>query len=210
MEPETEQTNLTDGGYGRPEDSNSGDSDLNSLLAEYEEGTKPQVEPKPETRVEQTVVKPDLSSLDPVIQYARDQMQKDQQKAFDTDVESAVERMADQEAFKGLPKTLVEDAIISHAFKNKAFDKAFQERAVDPTAWDNAQRAAAESLAERMKDLPRLEDTPDDRDDIAAAKATVEGVQDGQTDIDDGPSIVERWNMSDTDWRRYQDEKLAR
>lgn len=211
MEPETEQTNLTDGGYGRPEDSNSGDSDLNSLLAEYEEGTKPQAEPKtePEVRTETKVIQPDLSKLDPVIRYAEAAMQRDQRETFEKDVDAAVDKIAAEESFKGVPKHLVRRMTIAYAFDNKEFDKAFQNRAENPTAWENALKDAGGVLAEEVKDLPRADETPDDRDDIAAAKATVDGVQDGQADIDDGPSVIQRANMSDTEWRRYLDERLV-
>jgi hypothetical protein len=145
-----------------------------------------------------------------MVKWVETQMEKEQKATFDTDVDAAVERMAEGEAFKGLPKTLVHDGIVALAFKNKAFDKAFENRVSDPTAWDVAQKAAGETLAERFKDLPRPEEeaAPDNRDDIEAAKATVAGVQTASSK-DDGPSITDMIKMSDTAWRNLLDEEIA-
>lgn len=198
-DPYSDQTTGADAGHGQTEDANSGDSDLNSLLNEYEEGTKP--------KVEKTVVQPDLSKLDPVIQFAEAEMQRSQREAFDKDVNAAVERVAEGEKFQSLPKKLTRRMLVAYAVDNQDFNKAFENRSQNPSAWDAAIAKAQDELSNEVEGLVV---TSNDRDDIEAAKATVDGVVTDPSDAEDGPSAAELSNMSDTEWRRFIDEELSK
>lgn len=199
-DPRTEQTSASNAGHGRMEGADSGGSDLDSLLKEYEEGTKAAPRSKPS---------PDLSKLDPVIKFAEAEMTRRNRESVDKDVDSAVDTVSGMDAFKGLPKTLVRRMLIAHAFDNASFDEAFQQRGKNPKLWNDALTEAGTLLAEEIKDLPR--DTGKDRDDIEAAKATVNGTrQTGGDDDDDEVDIAALAGMSDVEWRRYVDGELAK
>jgi flagellar motility protein MotE (MotC chaperone) len=198
-DPYSDQTNSPNADYGQSEGANSGDSDLNSLLNEYQEGTKP--------AVEKTVVQPDLSKLDPVIRFAEAEMQRTQRESIEKDVSAAVDRVAEAEKFQSLPKTLTRRMLVAYAFDNKDFDTAFNNREQNPAAWDAAIAKAQEELSSEVEGLNFASS---DRDDIEAAKAAVDGVVDVSSDADDGPSAAELSNMSDTEWRRFIDEELSK
>lgn len=211
MEPDTEQTTLTDGGQGRPEDGNSGDSDLSHFLNEYGqqmdgEGTTKAAQPAPAP----TTVKPDLSELKPVLQFVENEMKRKTQETFNQDVDKAVDTLAGQESLTALPKDLVRDMLVAHAFNNADFDKAFQNRADNPAAWDTALMGAEGVLAEKVKGLTVQQQESNDRGDIEAAVATVQDVTDPTAeDTDDGPTVAQKIAMSDTQWRDYLAEKEA-
>lgn len=208
LDSETEQTNSDDGARGRSESDNSGDSDLSldSLLNEYQQETKPKAEPKPD--VQTRLVKPDLSELDPVIKFAKARMEQEQRDTFEKDVLTTVDEIAKGEAFEGLPKNLVHDMVIARAFHDPSFDKAFQNRAEDPSGWKAAKKAAAADLAERVKDVARKAEEGD-RDDIEAAKAAVQDVSDTEH-VDTGPSVAQMRKMSDADFNQFLEEELAK
>ena len=199
-DPYSDQTTGPDAAHGQTEGANSGDSDLNSLLEEYQEGTKP--------AVEKTVVQPDLSKLDPVIRFAEAEMSRQQRESIDRDVNAAVDRVAEAEKFKDLPKTLTRRMLVAYAFDNKDFDTAFNNREQNPAAWDAAIAKAQEDLGAEVADLNIT--SSNDRDDIEAAKAAVAGVVTDPSDVDDGPSAAELSNMTDTEWRRFIDEELSK
>jgi len=199
MDPNTEEGTMSDDGQGRSEGAASGASDLDSLLSEYQEGTKPKAEAK---------VVPDLSKLEPVIRFAEAEMQNKQRETFDKDVNAAVEKVREGEEFKSLPAALTRRMLVAYAFDNQDFDAAFQNRAKNPTAWDTALDKARSELAEEVKDLNIT--ARKDRDDIEAAKATVDGITVDSSSDDDGPSVIELSKMSDTEWRNYLDEELRK
>ena len=215
MDPNTEQTNTVDGGQGLSETDTSGESELNSLLDEFEKGAAPKTETPP-VQPDTKVIRPDLSKLDPVIKYAEAAMQRDQKEAFERDVDAAVEKIASNDALKGFPKEFVRKMTIAHAFDDKSFDSAFQNRSDSPNEWEAAIDKAGSLFAEQVKGLSVApeEKAPAEeqvgRDDIEAAKATVDGVQDDNAQADEGPSVVERANMSDTEWRNYLAERELR
>lgn len=172
------------------EDRASGNADLDSLLSEFEEGTKP--EPKKTQKRERP---------DEVTQFVREIMAERQRKQVDTDIGNAVEAVAKSEAFKGVPKNLVRRMLISHAYDNPAFDQAFQKRGEDPAGWQAAVSKASEELSADIQDLPKV----DARDDVEAAKATVEGTSSGKSESSDGPAVADLMNMSDAEFRRYKE-----
>lgn len=203
MEPDTEQTSEADDAQGRSEAVNSGDSELDSLLKEFERETKPE----PKRTQSPARPKADFSRLDPVIKFAEAEMRRSERETFDRDVNAAVEKIRADEAFKGLPEKLVRRMTIAYAFDNKAFDEAFQKRSDNPGAWDNALKQAARDLAEEVKDL-RREEPDTSRDDTEAALAAVRDVTEAQ-EQDDGPSAAEKASWSDAKWQQYIEQKLA-
>lgn len=207
MDTQTEQTSMTDDPQEGSEVVNSGDSELelDSLLNQFERETKPKPEPKPAPQ--QRPRQADMSRLDPVIKFAEAEMRRTQQETFDRDVNTAVEKIRGEEAFKDLPEKLVRRMTIAYAFDNKGFDEAFQNRSEDPAAWDRALKQAAADLAEEVADLKRAE--PDtDRDDIEAATAAVRDTM-APSDVEEGPSAAEKAGWSDSKWQQYIEEKLA-
>ena len=210
MDPETEQTNPVDGAQARPEADNSGDSDLDSFLNQYHEQIQQEATPKAtEPKAEPRLVKPDLSALDPVIKFAKTKMEQEQQETLQNDINTTVDEIAKGEAFEGLPKGLVRDMVVARAFDDPAFDKAFQNRATDPSGWNTAKQAAAAALAERVQGIVQKQEEAGDRDDIEAAKAAVEGVSDSEND-DSGPSVAEMAKMSDAAFNQLIEEELAK
>lgn len=211
LDSETEQTNSADDAQGRSEADNSGDSELETLLNNFQEQTQQETKPKAEPKAspEPRVVRPDLSKLDPVIRFAEAAMKKEQRETFEKDVDAAVDRISSGEAFEGLPKKTVRRFLISHAFDNSDFDKAFQNRADNPAAWDAALKDAQSVLAEEIKEIPLAREEKNDRDDIEAAKAAVQDVSDSEND-DSGPSVAEMASMSDAAFNQFISEELAK
>jgi hypothetical protein len=195
MDPETDETNAVDPVQGQIETDASGEPDLNSLLQQYEEGTKPKA----------TAPQPDLSKLEPVIRFAEAEMATRQKETFENDVNSAVETIGEDESFKALPKTLTRRMLVAYAFDNPAFDKAFQNKASDPTGWDAALSTAKATLAEEIKELPLQKGS---RDDIEAAVATVQDT--GPADENTGPNVAKMAKMSDFEWQQFLEEELAK
>jgi hypothetical protein len=209
MEPETELENVDDGAQGRPESDTSGDSELDSLLQEFEQGTTARPKAKP-AAAKPSVVRPDLSELNPVIEFAKTEMQNRKQEAFNTDVDKAVDTLASSESFTALPKELVRDLLVAHAFNDPAFDEAFQNRAKNPSGWEAALKAAEPAIAKKVGGLTPAEAEAATRDDIEAATATVADTSDpSDDDVDEGPSVAERIAMTDTEWRRYLEAREA-
>ena len=194
MEPETDQTNTAEPVHGQTEAGDSGESDLNSLLQQYEEGTKPKA----------VAQQPDLSKLDPLIRFAEAEMATRQKESFENDVNSAVDTIGEDESFKALPKTLTRRLLVAYAFDNPAFDKAFQNKASDPNTWESALNTAKTALAEEIKELPLASN----RDDIEAAVATVQDT--GSADETPGVSVAKMAKMSDTEWQSFLEEELAK
>lgn len=207
MDSETEQTITDDGAQARPESDQSGDSDLNSFLNEYHEQI--QQETKPKATPAAQVVKPDLSALDPVIQFARKKMAQEEQETLQNDINATVDEIAKGEAFEGLPRDLVYDMVVASAYRDPAFDKAFQNRSTDPTSWSAAKKSAAAALAERVKGIVQKQEETNDRDDIEAAKAAVQNVSDSEHE-DTGPSVHEMAKMSDAEFNQLIEEELAK
>jgi len=198
MEPDTETANADEASFGQQESDTSGDSDLTSLLEQYEEGTKPKaVAP----------TQPDLSKLDPVIKFAEAEMATRQKESFEKDVNDAVEKIGSDESFKALPKTLTRRMLVAYAFDNPEFDKAFQTKAQNPRAWEAALSQAKTALAEEIKDIPLQSG---DRDDIEAAKAAVQDVGSGSSGDDTGPSVAKMAKMSDAEWQIFLEEEIAK
>jgi len=139
---ETDLKNATDPASGQSEVENSGDSDLASLLSEYEEGTQPKAVTAPT---------PDLSKLAPVIKFAEQAMAASQKETFEKDVNSAVDTLSEDEAFKALPKTITRRMLIGYSFDNPNFDKAFEQRSQNPRIWDAALKEARSALAEEVR-----------------------------------------------------------
>jgi len=192
---ETDLKNATDPASGQSEVENSGDSDLASLLSEYEEGTQPKAVTAPT---------PDLSKLAPVIKFAEQAMAASQKETFEKDVNSAVDTLSEDEAFKALPKTITRRMLIGYSFDNPNFDKAFEQRSQNPRIWDAALKEARSALAEEVKSIPFAST---DRDDIEAAKAAV---ADGDTiQPDTGPSPTEMAQMSDVEWANFVAKELS-
>jgi len=198
MEPDTELANAGEGALEHQESDTSGDSDLTSLLEQYEEGTKPKAV-TPQT---------DLSRLDPVIRFAEAEMATRQKESFEKDVNDAVETIGADDSFKALPKTLTRRMLVAYAFDNPEFDKAFQTKAQNPRAWEAALNQAKTALAEEIKDIPLQ---TGDRDDIEAAKAAVQDSSPGSSVQDEtGPSVAKMAKMSDAEWQNFLEEEIAK
>ncbi len=187
----TEEQNASDAQQqAGPESADSGKSELDSLLKEFDEK-------KPD------VAKADVfRDLAPVAEYAKAQMEKEQRDALKVDVDAAIGFMKEPEELKEFPTKLVRGFLVDRASEDPSFETAFNERGKNPAAWNSALEKAREDFVTEVKTLPINQV----RTEVEAAKATVQGSSTELASID-GPSVAEKIKMSDQRWKAYLDDK---
>lgn len=186
-----ESLDTTDAGAPPAEGSSAG-TDLDHLLAEYE---APTPAPKPQ---------PDLSKLQPVIDYAAQELTNKANERVQTDVKSAVEFVKEAEGGADIPDKLARGFLEAKASDDPSFKKAFENRQNDPNAWQSALSGAQSEFAEEIKGLP----SNNIKSDAEAARAAVAGDVEPQGDSDE-LSPKEMAKMSDQDFDALMEEQIA-
>ncbi|KKN39052.1 hypothetical protein LCGC14_0747420 [marine sediment metagenome] len=195
----TEGQNAADGAQpGGAEAVASGESELDTLLKEYE------TDRTPETKPERGDVRQVVKALQPVVEYARNSMAKDQADAVQGDLDTAFKFVTETDGLKTLEPDDVRGFLEAYGANHPDFAKAFENRSKNPEAWTEALGKGRDWMTERFAKFS----SSTDRGDIEAAQAAVTGTTDQVPDSKDGPSSADMFAMSDTKWESYMESEL--
>lgn len=184
---------------GGAEAATSGESELDTLLAEYETDRTPETKPTGDVgRV--------LKGLKPIVEYAQDRMAKDRADAVQGDLDNAFKFVTEQEELKSLKPAVVRGFLEAYGVDHPDFAKAFQNRQKSPEAWNEALTKGRDWLKEEFSGMSKS----DDRGDIEAAQAAVTGTTDQVPDAKEGPSVPAMFEMSDVQWESFMDTESAK
>ncbi len=196
----TENQNTADDAQpGGAEAASSGESELDSLLKEYE--TDRTSETKSNGDVGRLV-----KGLQPVIEYARDRMVKDQNDAVQGDLDSAFKFVTEQDELKSLKPSTVRGFLEAYGVDHPDFAKAFQNRGKNPEVWTEALSKGRDWLKEEFAGFSQSSD----REDLEAAQAAVTGTTDQVPDAKDGPTPTDMFAMAGTEWENFMEAELAK
>lgn len=189
----------------------SGESDLDSLLAEFEQGQQRQQRPsqKPATATRPTdgnvkQGRPNdttLNSLAPVIQFAAGEMTRRAEEELKVDLDNAISFIQEADELKGAPSKLIRGLAEAYAQEDPDFGAAFQNRKADAKAWDRALSNAREWAIETVKEWPG--NTV--RSEVEAAVTSARKTSTRQPESE-GPSPSKMAKMSDQEWSEYLGE----
>lgn len=193
------QNGADDARPGGAEAASSGESELDTLLKEYE------TDRTPETKSNGDVGRL-VTGLKPVIEYAKNRMVKDQNDAVQADLDDAFKFVTEDENLKGLKSSTVRGFLEAYGIDHPDFATAFQNRGKNPEVWSEALSKGRDWLKEEFSGFSKSSD----REDLEAAQAAVTGTTDQVPDAKDGPTAVEMFAMSDMDWQKYKDAELAK
>ena len=190
----TEKQNATDDASGGSEAATSGESELDTLLKEYDTG---QSKPSDVSKV--------VKAFEPVAAYAKSRMEKDQADAVKDDIDQAFKFVTEDEGLKNLKKSHVRGFLEAYGSENPEFARAFHERAEKPEQWNAVLEKGRDWMKEEISGLSKS----DDKQDLEAATAAVSGTADQINSDSTGPSANEMFEMSDTDWQKFMDKELT-
>lgn len=174
---------------------NSAESDLDSLLNEFNDGGD---KPTPTPDVSEL-----LKSLKPVVQHAERSMQKEQVDAQKHAVDEAIAAIK-QDAAKDIDDDIAHGYLMSQHERNPVFRAAYEGRGADPGAWDKALGEARDGLVEKMG-------VNTVRSDIEAATAAVKGTSQEEASTDSGEvSVADMFSMSDSEYRTFKETEAAK
>lgn len=196
----TERQNAADDAQpGGAEAAASGESELDTLLKEYETDRTPETKPNGDVgRV--------LKGLKPLVDYAQDRMAKDQADAVQGDLDNAFKFVTEQDELKSLKPAVVRGFLEAYGVDHPDFAKAFQNRKAQPEAWNEALGKGRDWLKEEFSGFSKS----DERGDIEAAQAAVTGTTDQVPEAKGGPTPTEMFAMSDMQFENYLDSELAK
>ena len=181
----------------------SGESELDSLLREYESTA-------PNTQSGSGDVGKVLSHLKPVVDYAKNSMEKDHQNSVDQDITKAYEFMQETEELKGLKTSHIRGFMEAYAVENPSFSKAFREREQNPERWSSALEKGRDWLKEEIGGM-RKSNNSEDQTDLEAAKAAVAGATDSASkEQSEGPTPTDMFAMSDQKFKQLMDREIAK
>lgn len=186
---------MTDGnGQAAPgTESGSQDSDksFDDLISDFEAQTS---KPKSKPQV--------LNDFKELAEYVREDRTAKQQAKLTEDLNSALDFVSKGDGLKEVPKSLLRGMMEAYAAEDRTFADAFQNRAERPAEWQAQLEKGRGWAQEQLKSLsPKTKS----RDDIAAAKAAVAGTDDNEAQgQDEGPSVAEKFAMTDVEWRNYK------
>lgn len=193
------QSAADDAQSGGTEAASSGESELDTLLKEYE--TDRTTDTKSNGDVGRLV-----KGLQPVIEYARDRMVKDQNDAVKADLDNAFKFVTEQDELKSLKSSTVRGFLEAYGVDHPEFATAFQNRGKNPEAWTEALTKGRDWLREEFSGFSKSSD----REDLEAAQAAVTGTTDQVPDAKDGKTPKEMFAMSDVAWESYMDAEIAK
>lgn len=196
----TERQNAADDAQpGGAEAAASGESELDTLLKEYETDRTPETKPNGDVG---RVVK----ALQPVVDYARNSMARDQADAVKGDLDTAFKFVTEADGLKTLEPDDVRGFLEAYGANHPNFAKAFENRSKNPEVWNEALGKGRDWMTERFAKFS----SSTDRGDIEAAQAAVTGTTDQVPDAKDGPSVPDMFAMSDVQWENFMDTESAR
>ena len=180
-------------------DGQSGSATLDQLLAEFKAGTTG-TNTNPTPAIEATKV---IEAMRPALEYVeQDRIQK-QTEAVQKSIDDAIKFVkGDDDGLKGVSDVVV-DAILHRQYARDAgFKSAYDNRAKDPKAWENAQVAVRSQIKTELK---LANGGGASRSDVEAATAAVRGQRSPALDstgkeID--PAKLSR--MSDTEFADFK------
>lgn len=189
----TEETlNTTDPGATPAEDTSAG-ADLDNLLAQYDAPKTPVAQP------------PDLRQLQPVIDFATEELTNRANEKVQTAVSSAVEFVKEADGGDKISDRLARGFLEAKASDDPSFKQAFMNRQNDPTAWQNALTGAKAEFADEIGGLPGNTI----KSDAEAARAAVAGDVEPDGDQDE-PNPMELSQMSEQDFEAFREREIAK
>ncbi len=196
----TEKQSAADSTHpGSTEGAASGESELDTLLKEYETDRTPEVKPNGDVaRV--------LKGLKPVVDYAQDRMVKDQQDAVKSDIDNAFKFVTETDGLKTLEPDDVRGFLEAYGASRPDFAKAFENRSTNPEAWTAALGKGRDWMTERFAKFSGSTD----RGDIEAATAAVTDTTDQVPDSKGGTTPHQMFAMSGTEWESFMDAEIAK
>lgn len=176
-----------------------GPANLDSLLKEFDSGSKPEnAKPDPVKRV--------LTELAPVIEFAKSTAEEKQKADIDNTVKSAIQFLKEDEALKDIPDKVVRGLLYEYSGENEGFRTAFLNRSNNPQAWKAALTEARKSAA---VDLKPAGDTTRVPSDVLAARAAISGGVSTQGDAPKGPTPAQMMRMSEREWQDFTRDQVA-
>jgi len=141
-----------------------------------------------------------LKDLRPVIDYARQELDRQSREKLDKTVDDTISFITSIDASKGWPKRLVRGFLEAYAIESPAFKKAFDEREQNTAGWNSALETARAAFIEDLKGVPGSSI----RSDLEAATAAVRGTS-NQPASTEAISAASLFAKSD---REFEDFKL--
>jgi len=174
------------------------DTDVNSLLSEYETAKSP---PKTSDTAQPgaDVIKM-FEELRPIAKYAENSMRSEAAQQEQETVAQAIAAVKEDDSLNIVPDTIVEGFLQQQYVRNPEFKKAFDSRTDSPDGWTAALGSARENLAKEIGQITK----GNVKDDVEAALNTVRGTS--ETEIDDAQKVnpKELFAMSDHDFAEYK------
>lgn len=184
---------------GSVEAATSGETELDTLLREYETGQKPE----PNSNIDVARV---LKGLKPVVDYAQNRMAKDQEDVVKGDIDSAFKFVTETEGLKTLEPDDVRGFLEAYSVSHPDFAKAFENRGNNPEGWNAALGKGRDWMTDRFAKFSGSTE----RNDIEAATAAVTETTDQVPSGKDGPTAKQMFDMSGVEWESYMDAEIAK
>ena len=199
MTQSADSTNANGSANAAPAASNA-DSDLNGLLAQFEQGN--------------AAVAKFAETVKPLVQFAEGEMTSRLQAKTEADIKEAVRFIKQTDGLPNMPDKLVRGFLRDYAAENPDFDKAWQTRDSNPDGWKQARTLARDAFKEEIKELP----TKEAMEALAAKNAEVKDIKAAKAAVADQSTSqaapvtrnpIADMAMSDRDWNAHMRSVIA-
>lgn len=199
MNQTADSTNANGSANAAPAASNA-DSDLNGLLAQFEQGN--------------AAVAKFAEFVKPLAEFVHEERNSKIQAKYDSDFKEAVSYVKQTDGLPNMPDRIVQGFMRQYASEHPDFDEAWQNRATNPEAWKRAREIVRDAFKEEVKELP----TKEALDALAAKNAEVKDIKAAKAAVADqstrpAPSITRNpiadMAMSDRDWNAHMKSVIA-
>lgn len=186
----------------------SGDTALDQLLADWQkQGNSTNADPsQSQSTVSGATV---LESLKPVVEFAQNELTNKSAERIQSDMDAAVTFLNEDDSLKGLKGNMAMGMLEAYAREDPTFAKSFEQRGESPLQWREHLEKARDWVKETITDFSGASQESV-RDDLEAAKAAVQGQTNRADNTSEGPSAVEMFNMSDTDFEALKAAERAK
>jgi len=197
------QTGTDAAGDPPAEDHGAGESDLDSLLREFEqdqepESGKPDADKHAKPKSKQPSRAATTDDLGPVIDFARGEMTRRVEEEMKADLNKAMSFLKEADELQSAPDRILRGLAEAYAQEEPNFGKAFQQRKNNPKVWSKALGDARNWIIGAVKEWPGN----NVRSDIEAAVTSARKTSTKQPDPD-RPSVSKMAKMSDQEWMEY-------